>query len=246
MGTAKGMLAAARADLGLSGRPNKFTRAYAERHGDEFLRAPWCDMAITYWARKTGNADAVLPGGDRAYTVWHADDFRKIDRWFKGTVANVNDAKPGDIVFFDWHGTNEIGRIDHVGIVEKALGGGRVQTIEANTGDAVKRRVRSASVIAGYGRPAYDGKEDPKPSDPGTKAPRWPGRFLTQPPIMSGDDVRTWQRQMRRRGWRLDADGEYGPRSEEVCRAFQREKGLTVDGVVGPETWRLAWEAPIT
>ncbi|MCP9947293.1 hypothetical protein LUX33_01630 [Actinomadura madurae] len=56
-------------------------------------------------------------------------------------------------MFFDWGATNNIGAIDHVGVVEKVLGGGRLQTIEANTGDAVKRRVRDAGVIAGYGRP---------------------------------------------------------------------------------------------
>jgi len=45
-------------------------------------------------------------------------------------------------------------------VVEKVLGGGRLQTIEANTGDACLRRVRSASVIAGYGRPAYSEEDD--------------------------------------------------------------------------------------
>lgn len=160
MGTAAGMLAEARKSLGLSGRPNYITRAYSGRHGSAFLRAAWCDMAVTYWARESGNTAAVLPGGDRAYTVWHAQDFQKQGRWYSGTTANVNRAKPGDIVFFDWGYSDSIGAIDHVGIVERVLGGGRVQTIEGNTGDACKRRVRSASVIAGYGRPAWDEEDD--------------------------------------------------------------------------------------
>jgi peptidoglycan hydrolase-like protein with peptidoglycan-binding domain len=63
---------------------------------------------------------------------------------------------------------------------------------------------------------------------------------------MSGDDVRTWQRRMRDRGWRIDVDKWYGPESESICRAFQREKGLKVDGVVGPATWAAAWTAPVT
>ncbi|TDD25061.1 CHAP domain-containing protein [Actinomadura sp. KC06] len=247
--SAAGMLAEARKSIGMAGRPNRITKEYAERHGDEFLRAAWCDMAITYWARHSGNTSAVLPGGDRAYTVWHADDFRKAGRWFSGTTANVDQARAGDIVFFDWGATNAIGAIDHVGIVEKVLGGGRLQTIEANTGDAVRRRIRSSSVIAGYGRPDYASAGSPKPpaSKPATsKVPRWPGRYLTQPPIMSGADVRTWQARMKARGWRIDVDGAYGPGSESICRAFQREKGLSVDGVVGPATWRAAWTAQIT
>ncbi|MBA9003653.1 peptidoglycan-binding protein [Thermomonospora cellulosilytica] len=250
MGTAAAMLAAARDDLGMSGRPNPITREYAARHGDAFLRAPWCDMAVTHWARQSGNEAAVLPGGDRAYTVWHAQDFQRLGRWHAGTVVNLNRARPGDIVFFDWGETNTIGAIDHVGIVEKVLGDGRVQTIEGNTGDACRRRIRSAAVIAGYGRPAYSGESAPSPSKPADKpavtAPRWPGRYLSQPPMMRGDDVRRWQARMRDRGWRITVDGVYGPRSEEVCRAFQREKGLEVDGVVGPVTWRESWAAPIT
>jgi peptidoglycan hydrolase-like protein with peptidoglycan-binding domain len=29
-------------------------------------------------------------------------------------------------------------------------------------------------------------------------------------------------------------------------RAFQAEKGLTVDGLVGLGTWNAAWTAPVT
>ncbi|MBE1531356.1 peptidoglycan recognition protein family protein [Actinomadura algeriensis] len=104
-------------------------------------------------------------------------------------------------------------------------------------GDELYAWVR-AGMPAGPVRP-------PAPGGSGS-APRWPGRYLTQPPMMSGSDVRTWQARMRERGWRLDVDGVYGPRSEEVCRAFQREKGLPVDGIVGPVTWAAAWTASVT
>ncbi|NUP24000.1 MAG: CHAP domain-containing protein [Streptomyces sp.] len=159
--TAARMLAAARKNLGLVGRPNYITRDYARRHGDEFLEAAWCDQGITYWARVSGNAAAVLPQGDRAYTVWHAEDGQALGRWYPGTAANIRaHCKPAAIVFFDWDGSDLIGRIDHVGLVEKVLPDGRVQTIEANTGDAVKRRVRSASVIAGFWNPPYTQEDD--------------------------------------------------------------------------------------
>lgn len=155
--TAARMLAEARKDLGLSGRPNRITRSYSSRNGSEFLRAAWCDMSVSEWARRSGNASAVLPNGDRAYTVWHAEDGRTLGRWHAGTAANIRThAKPGAIVFFDWDGTDTIGRIDHVGIVETNLGDGRVATIEGNTGDACKRRVRGASVIAGFWNPDYE------------------------------------------------------------------------------------------
>ncbi|HEY2309451.1 MAG TPA: peptidoglycan-binding domain-containing protein [Streptosporangiaceae bacterium] len=59
-------------------------------------------------------------------------------------------------------------------------------------------------------------------------------------------DVRTWQAQMSARGWTLDVDQVYGPGSEQVCRQFQSEKGLGVDGMVGPQTWAATWTAPVT
>ncbi|WP_336205042.1 peptidoglycan-binding domain-containing protein [Nonomuraea sp. LPB2021202275-12-8] len=91
----------------------------------------------------------------------------------------------------------------------------------------------------GAPRPGTDGGDDTPPS-----VPPFPGRLLKYPPVMRGEDVRTWQTQMAARGWEIDADGAYGSRSREVCRDFQRERGVDDDGVVGPVTWRLAWEAP--
>ncbi|MBP2704383.1 CHAP domain-containing protein [Microbispora sp. RL4-1S] len=156
------MLATARKDLGLVGRPNHITREYASRHGREYLDAAWCDMSVTYWARHSGNADAVLPAGDRAYTVAHAQDGKNLGRWYAGTVANVKaHAKPGALILFDWDGTNNIPAIDHIGVIEHVLSDGRVQTIEANTGNACKRRVRAADVIAGFWNPDYEGEDMP-------------------------------------------------------------------------------------
>ncbi|MBA3421360.1 MAG: peptidoglycan-binding protein [Thermoleophilaceae bacterium] len=82
--------------------------------------------------------------------------------------------------------------------------------------------------------------------EPGEEAPPWPGRLLAHPPPLSGEDVRQWQSQMAKRGWRLAVDGAYGARSEEVCRSFQQERGLAVDGKVGSDTWQAAWAAPVT
>jgi peptidoglycan hydrolase-like protein with peptidoglycan-binding domain len=79
-----------------------------------------------------------------------------------------------------------------------------------------------------------------------TTHPPFPGRLITQPPPMKGEDVKTWQNRMHQRGWKIKVDSIYGPKSENVCRAFQAEKKLKVDGIVGPKTWDAAWTAPIT
>lgn len=98
----------------------------------------------------------------------------------------------------------------------------------------------------GRGCPRPGGVPAGKPLSGGTgRVPPFV-RVLKQPPIMRGEDVRTWQARMRRRGWRIDADGAYGPKSAAVCRAFQAEKGLKVSGRVNRATWEAAWTAPIT
>jgi len=92
---------------------------------------------------------------------------------------------------------------------------------------------------------AYSWARQPIPA-PGP-CPPWPGRYLLlTDPMQNGADVRQWQTQMVARGWRMSADGWYGLESLSVCKTFQAEKGLPVDGVVGPQTWMAAWSAPVT
>ncbi|QGJ97476.1 peptidase [Microbacterium phage Azizam] len=65
----------------------------------------------------------------------------------------------------------------------------------------------------------------------------------------NGQHLAVWQARMIARGWDLGpsgADGRYGDRTRDVARAFQAEKGLTVDGKIGPATWAAAWTAPVT
>ncbi|CAL9626039.1 peptidoglycan recognition protein family protein [Streptomyces sp. enrichment culture] len=82
-------------------------------------------------------------------------------------------------------------------------------------------------------------------SNPGA-APDWPGVLFGYPPATTHAGVRTWQQQMAARGWSIGTDGVYGQQSRTVCLAFQREKGLTPDGIVGPATWHAAWAAPVS
>jgi hypothetical protein len=233
--TATGMIAQARLSLGV-GEPNSIQHWYAERNGNAYKgNFAWCDAAVTFWARHSGNSEVVLPAGDRAYTVWHAQDFQRISRWKTGTLANIKQhARPGDIVFFDWSGTNNVGAIDHVGVIEKVLHDGRLQTIEGNTDNACKRRVRAANVIAGFGRPAYTGT--PKPSGPQP----WPGRYLKLVnPFMRGGDVKWVQDRLNAKGARpkLTEDSVYGPKTQKEVSDHQRSHKLEVDGVIGPKTW---------
>lgn len=94
---------------------------------------------------------------------------------------------------------------------------------------------------------AYAWARTPTPPPPAPSTPPWPGRYLVLcDPMVNGADVTDWQRQMAARGWPIGADGWYGNQSHTTCTAFQREKALAVDGVVGPATWTAAWTAPVT
>jgi len=83
-----------------------------------------------------------------------------------------------------------------------------------------------------------------QPAAPSGKAPPFPGTNLAN--YIEGNGTSTWQGQMSARGWTISVDDAYGSQSEKVCTQFQSEKGLSVDGVVGPETWQATWTAPVT
>jgi len=97
---------------------------------------------------------------------------------------------------------------------------------------------------------AFGGSAPPSTSPPATgggQAPKFSATpYFDQRTNSRHPDVKTWQSKMRSRGWGISADGIYGPQSEDACRKFQREKGLGVDGKVGPQTWSTTWTAPVT
>jgi hypothetical protein len=63
-------------------------------------------------------------------------------------------------------------------------------------------------------------------------------------PLMSGPDVHHLQHQLTTLGYAPGAvDGYYGPATAAAVQAFQRDHGLQVDGVVGPQTWNAIGSA---
>ncbi|MEV6960740.1 peptidoglycan-binding domain-containing protein [Streptomyces sp. NPDC051207] len=78
--------------------------------------------------------------------------------------------------------------------------------------------------------------------NPGGGPLPYPGVSFRQPPTFVHASVATWQYRMNTRfGYALSTDGQYGPGSDAACRDFQADRGLTVDGVVGPKTWGAAF-----
>lgn len=122
---------------------------------------------------------------------------------------------------------------------------------------------RARAIVAGSGKKApgvipAGPVAVPAPRRSGIDSPRFPlpaGSFFG--PKSGGKesvsgyyshrgDLTHWQLMMRSRGWKIDVDGLYGPNTEKVVRAFQKEKHLVVDGKIGPATWAAAWTASVT
>jgi peptidoglycan hydrolase-like protein with peptidoglycan-binding domain len=131
----------------------------------------------------------------------------------------------------------------HPGHVAVSLGNGK--TIEArgrNYGvgifDATGRDWTSAAKVPGmtYG---------PLPKPPATAAPKWPGRYITQPPMwrMNAAEVKFQQRLHDLGLYKGAVDGLYGPNTEAATVELQTRKGLVRDGICGPLTWYAAWRA---
>jgi hypothetical protein len=239
MAGASDMVAKARKTIGL-GEPNYIQTWYEAKVGYNLGgNWAWCDAAVSYWAYHSGNEKAVCPKGPRAYTVYHAQDGKNLGLWYSGTAANLKaHAKPGAIIFFDWSGSNSIGAIDHVGIVEKNLGDGRVQTIEGNTGNACRRRVRGPGETAGFFNPRYAAsKPAPAPK------PKPKGKLVvpTGSPILkegsTGTNVHNLQNclnSVMKSG--LQTDGVFGALTKAAVVKFQGKYKLVKDGQYGPKS----------
>jgi hypothetical protein len=227
--------------LGVNGTPNEATNWYADRNGEYFRRAPWCNMTITWAAYHSGNYDEVCFGKDYAYTVYHAQEFQRRGQWHVDTEG----IKRGDIVFFDWGGTNHISAIDHIGIVTE-VNGRDVLTIEGNTSDSCRRRVRRSAEIAGYGRPAYQATARPttpkgEPQHGAYVPPTFPKGLR---PNSDAPSAKALQRALKAAGYMarsVKLADNYGPLTQAAVARFHDRNPQYADRpgdpAIGPRGW---------
>lgn len=134
----------------------------------------------------------------------------------------------------------------HTGLVED-FDGSYVYTIEGNASNSVcrKKYARSNKSIAGYGYPCYsddescaDADEEPNPTSRTDTTICQPETFVLQ----NGSDceaVRALQALLNLRGkYGLKTDGDFGPKTETAVKNYQKSRGLSVDGIAGPDTWK--------
>ncbi|MEH1099530.1 peptidoglycan-binding domain-containing protein [Micromonospora sp. CPCC 205561] len=105
--------------------------------------------------------------------------------------------------------------------------------IDGIFGADTEAKVRSFQAAAGIGTTGI--------VDPVT----WAALVVTVRSGDTGHAVRAAQRQLDRRGYALTADGIFGPATDSATRDFQRQNGLTADGVVGVNSWRTLTGAAV-
>ncbi|MFN2518394.1 MAG: peptidoglycan-binding protein, partial [Jatrophihabitantaceae bacterium] len=65
----------------------------------------------------------------------------------------------------------------------------------------------------------------------------WEALVITVRRGSVGDAVRAAQSQLNAHGFSLSVDGAFGLATDSAARSFQSRVGLSVDGIVGPDTW---------
>lgn len=238
MPTGTDIMAKANQELGLGETPpGSHHNVITEWYGAD---GPWCAMFVSWTLAHGGfsadkGATLSVPGVVQttkhgwAYVPYLLNDFRTANRV-------VNTPLRGDIVAYDWDGH---GRPDHTGLVDAVLADGTIWAIEGNHNHVVQRVHRARHVIQAFCRPPYDGTPDPaqRPA-PAAGVPPFPG-FCS---LGSRDNAtRAVQTRLNDLGKTLTVDGIFGKQTAAAVRSFQAQKGITIDGVVGPVTWEALW-----
>ncbi|OEV12728.1 peptidoglycan-binding domain-containing protein [Streptomyces nanshensis] len=98
----------------------------------------------------------------------------------------------------------------------------------AADGDYGAKTVEQAKAFQSGAGLVSDGEIGPK---------TWPKLIKSVKQGSSGDAVRAAQTQLNVYGHGLKVDGNFGAVTDKAVKAFQKEHKLTVDGLVGPQTW---------
>lgn len=69
-------------------------------------------------------------------------------------------------------------------------------------------------------------------------------KLYLKSPMMRGDSVFALQNALTEFGYKLSIDGIFGAQTKEIVVQFQKDRGLTVDGIVGPQTWAALEQKP--
>lgn len=216
MATASTIIKTASNEIGVKETGNnnvKYNTEYYGKavNGDAY---PWCAVFV-WWVFKHSGASSIFYGGGKTASVY------EIWRYYNSLGRVYSSPKVGDLAIIT---TSAGGTYGHVGIV-KSVSGNTYVTIDGNSKDQVRTTNRTVgSPKASFCRPAYG-------SGSGSSTNLSMGS--------SGTDVKDMQKKLIALGYSCGssgADGSFGQGTYNAVCNFQRDHGLTVDGVIGPTT----------
>ena len=193
----------------------------------------YCDIFVT-WVFWKALGKAFVTGGGLPAGASYNTDYRAS----KGGRVPKSQARPGDVLVFDWNWATA--STNHVGILEKVLPSGNYQTIEGNTstgssgsqsnGGRVARRVRKPGQVRYVIRPNWS--KAVSVGGGGTSAPaaKPASGKLVEDGRLGMSTVKALQSALG-----VKADGRA---CEATWKALQRKVGTFVDGVVSNQSYR--------
>ncbi len=224
---------------------NKYAPKWTEAGGWNAQNQPWCDVFVDVGFIECFGLDLASrltyqPKGSFSALCSQSANY------YRNNGAYYYSPEVGDQVFF-----NSSGGINHTGIVV-AVSGGILHTVEGNSSDTVRKNTYAvgSAYINGYGRPNWgiftgeDVGPVTKPSAPEKPKAKTCKAEMTLP-LLQQKDTGSWVKILQLRlmacGQKLPrwgADGDFGNETRNAVEKFQKEKGLTVDSVVGERTWQ--------
>ena len=211
---------------------------------------PSSDASSTWWVSKSGMIEQYVDCDIQAWAQSQGNaTFNSVETEGYDSDYLTDSQIDGVATVFAW-GNKEYGWPFHLsnsitdkGLAWHGLGGSAWGNHPSCPGD--KRKSQMSQIIQ------LAQGQTPTPTPPVTPTPTAPPLHVDYFGPAYGHnyqcaDVKTWQNKMSQRGWTIGVDGIYGPQSESVCRQFQSEKALGVDGKVGPITWNATWTYPVT
>lgn len=199
----------------------------------------WCNVFIDWCFYKALGLDRA-----RELLIGFSAGCTQDYNWFKSKGQIVSEPQIGDLVFF--------GDISHIGIIEN-VDNDRIYTIEGNTSNAAelivnggqvakKSYLKTSKYIYGYARPKYD-EEGQAINE--NKEENKTEQQITYSLIKKGSKgnlVRIAQEKLIVKGYNLPiygCDGDFGTETEQVVKQLQKDAGISVDGIIGNDTWRV-------
>ena len=223
---------------GRDGRSGNITKYWADRY-PAWQGSAWCGAFVDWVLARHGVDGYPIGRTGIFYTPSIVNAAKSKGVWRSDSTTSLSKIKPGDLVLFDFNGS---GYAQHVGIAEKYVGNGNVQTIEGNTsptnvgsqnnGGGVYRRTRNAATIMGYVDMSkwLSGAASSKTPTVSQTALRkeWKAKKIAEHGTLSVGTVKRLQAEVN-----VTIDGQMGPKTR---KAVQKWLGVTADGVWGPKT----------